>query len=367
MRLFVDAHAFDGGISQGVTTYMEGLYKELVKTASDIDFYFAAQDTMRLESIFGTRENVHYVKYGSKNKYRRLAFEIPRIVRRLGIDAAHFQYTSPLVKRCKEIVTIHDVLFLDYPQYFPASYYHSKKWLFGRSARRADLLLTVSEYSKERLERFYRPRKPVRITPNAVDKRYGLVRRSEAEALLDGRVGKYILYVSRVEPRKNHLLLLRAYVEGRFYERGYALVFIGKTSIAVPELHRYCEKLPEDIRQNVFFFEQKPFEELLAWYKCASLFVYPSIAEGFGIPPLEAAVAGVPCICSNRTAMQDFRFFGEGTYDPEDLDQTIEKIELGLSPAFRDPERLERIRQAVERRYDWASIAKEYYAYLTDL
>lgn len=81
----------------------------------------------------------------------------------------------------------------------------------------------------------------------------GLVRRSEAEALLDGRVGKYILYVSRVEPRKNHLLLLRAYVEGRFYERGYALVFIGKTSIPVPELHRYCEKLPEDIRQNVFF------------------------------------------------------------------------------------------------------------------
>ncbi len=367
MRLFVDAHAFDGGISQGVTTYIEGLYKELVKTAADIDFYFAAQDPIYLEKIFGTGANVHYVKYGSKNKYRRLAIEIPGIVRRLGIDAAHFQYTLPLVKRCKEIVTIHDVLFLDYPQYFPASYYHSKKWLFGRSSRRADLLLTVSGYSKERLEHFYRPQKPVQITPNAVDERYGLVRTDEARATLDDRIGKYILYVSRVEPRKNHLMLLRAYVEGRFYERGYSLVFIGKTSIPVPELRTYCEKLPEDIKRKVFFYEQKPFGELLAWYKCASLFVYPSVAEGFGIPPLEAAVAGIPCICSNRTAMQDFHFFGEGLYDPEDLNQTIEKIELGISSAFRDPARLERIRKAVEQRYSWASIAKEYYTYLIGL
>ena len=145
-NFFVDCHVFDGNL-QGTATYLKGLYHELIKDKSK-NFFLAAHNIENLQSIFGIYENVTYLQYSSKNKFFRLLFDIPKLITQNKIDYAHFQYVVPPIKRCKYIVTTHDVLFLDFPQYFPLFYRLKNKLFFKFSANKSDIVLTVSQYYK---------------------------------------------------------------------------------------------------------------------------------------------------------------------------------------------------------------------------
>lgn len=81
MKLLVDAHCFDYNTSEGINTYMRGLYEELVKIAWNIDFYFAASNVERIKEIFGQRDNVHYIKLEAKSKVVRLLTEMPQVIK----------------------------------------------------------------------------------------------------------------------------------------------------------------------------------------------------------------------------------------------------------------------------------------------
>ncbi len=326
-------HCFDLKTSEGINTYLRGIYIEFVKLASDVEFFFVARDTQKLKEIFGEHPNVTYVALTSENRFYRLLFEFPAIIKKHHIDYAHFQYTTPLIKNCKTIVTLHDILFLDYPQYFPLLYRLVKGGLFRLSAKRTDLLLTVSEYSKVQIAKHFGiTDQKIYITNNAVSDQFAKTDLAEAKAfVLSKGISKYLLYVSRFEPRKNHLRVLKSYVQLRLWERGVDLVFIGKQTIEIPEYDQYLESLPEEVRSHIHIHNQTSYAELLMWYRAATLFVYPSLAEGFGIPPLEAAVAGVPTICSNRTAMSEFRFFDENHIDTEDEELLNKLIIKNLS------------------------------------
>ena len=154
MRILVDCHVFDGKF-QGTRTYLEGLYEQMIKH-DDIDFYFAAHEVEKLKGVFGSKSNVHYVALKHQGSIGRLMFDFPQIIKEYHIDYAHFQYISPFRKCCKEIVTIHDLLFLDFPQYFSTLYKQKNTFFFKRSAKRADILLTVSEYSRERISKLFK-------------------------------------------------------------------------------------------------------------------------------------------------------------------------------------------------------------------
>ena len=88
-NIFVDCHIFDGNF-QGTTTYLKGLYSELLKDKTK-QFFFGASNTAFLETLFGTHENLTYVSYKAKNKFYRLLFDIPGIIKENKIDYAHFQ------------------------------------------------------------------------------------------------------------------------------------------------------------------------------------------------------------------------------------------------------------------------------------
>lgn len=361
MKLLVDAHCFDYKTSEGITTYLRGMYTELVSIAPEIEFYFVARDIDNIRRLFGVRPNVHYVALESDNRIYRLLFEIPALVKKYGIDYAHFQYTSPLIKNCKTIVTLHDILFLDYPHYFPFLYRLTKGVLFRVSAKRADLLLTVSDYSKSRIAKHYhlKPDEIV-VTPNAVSDSFTSTDTEEARQFVGAKgVGQYILYVSRIEPRKNHIRLLKEYLRLKLWEKGYDLVFIGKQSIPVPDFEEQMKALPEEAKSHIHLFNQVAYEELLYWYKAASLFIYPSLAEGFGIPPLEAAIAEVPCICSDKTAMSEYDFFGENLIDVED-EARLDRL---IMQNLESPQQchVEAIRAKILAKYDWRVSARTLY------
>lgn len=352
MRLLVDAHVFDGAY-QGTRTYIEGLYTHLTQY-KDIDFYFAAHNEQYLKTVFGESANVHYIHLNSQGSTKRLVFEYPQIIKKYNVDYAHFQYISPLIKNCKEIVTIHDLLFLDYPQFFPISYRIKNNYFFKRSAKRADILLTVSNFSMNEMSKHFGiDNSRIFITPNSI-----LPTKNVEDINIKELYGldKYILTVSRIEPRKNHLNLLRAFVELDLASKGYKLVMVGAKDLSYNSFFDYYNKLNKQYKEQVLFL-QVPFNILVTLYRQANLFVFPSYCEGFGIPPIEAMSYGCPLLCSNSTAMAEFELPNEIFFDPYNLEELKQKMAKQLiSPLDKAT-----YASLVLSKYNWEQIAFDYY------
>lgn len=319
MRTLVDCHWFDAR-TEGVTTYLRSIYTRLIAERPDVEFVMAASDTGKLRQTFGDAPNVRYVRLRSSSRMARLLVEYPRIARRLRPDAVHFQYMLPPLMPGRKVVTLHDLLFLDFPHLFPPHYRLTRRLAFGRSARMADALLTVSEYSRRSIARHLGiDADRITVTPNEVSDEFLDVDRAAAREFARSRgIERYILNVSRLEPRKNQLALLRAFDELGLADRGMHLVLIGLETLPVPELKAYLAAMQPARRRAVHLFSHVPQAELPLWYAGARLFVYPSLGEGFGIPPIEAAATGTPVICHNSTAMSEFGFFGDNLGDLSD-------------------------------------------------
>lgn len=354
MKLLIDAHCFDYPSTEGINTYIKGIYTLLPSLAPDINFYFAANDIDKISSIFGSAPNISYIPLKSTSRSSRVLAEYPSLIRRYDIDAAHFQYFAPPFLKCRTIITLHDILFRDFPRYFPLSYRLSRDIIFRHSAHRTDILVTVSRYSRERIARHYNiDSSSITVTPNAVSPDFFDIDREKALSFVRSRgIRPYILNVSRIEPRKNQLALLRAFVDLGLVARGYDLVLINQPALPVAEFNRYLTSLPPDIRRHIHSIGTVEHEELKMWYAGAELFVYPSLAEGFGIPPIEAGAARVPVICHNSTAMSDFRFFGDNLADISDSDALGRLIERNLSAPPSCSE-LKKISDSIRQSYNW--------------
>ena len=142
-------------------------------------------------------------------------------------------------------------------------------------------------------------------------------------------------------------------------------MFIGRKTLPTPAFDQYYEALADKEKEQVHVFNQVSYADLKLWYKAASLFVYPALAEGFGIPPIEAGAVGVPCVCSNRTAMGDFTFFEDNLLDPEDGDALKKAIVRNLEQ--KDADKLNEISQQVRLKYNWHHIAETLYRALNRL
>ncbi|MDG1475857.1 MAG: glycosyltransferase family 1 protein [Vicingaceae bacterium] len=357
MKILIDAHIFDDKF-QGTRTYLKGLYEALIPVAKDWEFFFVANDVENLEKEFGKHSNVHYIQYKSSNKYYRLLVDLPKIIKANKIDFAHYQYISPFIKNCKTIITTHDILFKEnrFKKYFPLKYRLINGFLFKISAKKADVLLTVSEYSKEKISQFYNlPLKEIYVTPNAVSDDF--VCNNKGSILKRYKLGKYILYVSRVEPRKNHIALLKAYTELKLWEQGYKLVFIGVEDIVSEELENYKQKFQKEFTENVLWLEGIPYDELKCFYQDCELFVFPSFAEGFGIPPLEALAMNKKVLCSNATAMQDFNFPESLSFSPKNIEELTEKLSDILTKNID----CSVLNTELNSRYNWNNIANNFY------
>lgn len=366
MNLLIDAHVFDG-VHQGSRTYLKGLYSELITLMPETSFFFASYNSANLRKEFGNLSNVRYVQL-KRRKIFRLLFEFPVIIRKYKIDFAHFQYISPPYKNCKHIVTTHDILFKDFKSLFPLKYRIINNLMFRISALRADILLTVSEYSRQRISKHYKiSETTIFITTNGVSKDFLTEKASiiESNIKLKYNLNRFILYVSRIEPRKNHLSLLRAFSDLKLWERGYTLVFIGKKDFSFKEFDRFLENCQEECKRATLLVQNVEHNELLPFFKEADLFVYPSLAEGFGIPPIEAIASGTPTLCSNATAMSDFAFLGDDLFNPNDIQELKSKI-LSKFSASKDLNRIAYLKQIVREQYSWEKSAKSFISSITN-
>ena len=355
MKILIDAHKI-GEKHEGTSTHLIGLYSALMALKPDWAFVFVGPYLEAMQEAFGTGANRRYIALPTTNKFRRLLWDLPNLMRRESPDYTHFQYISPLWRPTPTLVTIHDLLFLEpeFRPHFPWTYRWLNGLLFRLSAQSAKLLCSVSPYGQRQLSTRYgiKPDK-ITVTPNAVSAQEMSLETAKKRVARYG-LDRFILFVSRVEPRKNHKALWRAFETLDLHQKGFKLVFIGKKEWTDPELEGVLAQSDSSMKQSALWLESIPHDDLWAFYRAATLFVYPSLGEGFGIPPLEAASVGTPVVCARNTAMVDFDFFPYLVYvtKPEALAQAME-IALNDS-AYPAQE----IAQEIQKRYNWRASAK---------
>ena len=354
-KLLVDGHIFDGKY-QGSRTFIKELFTCNVFHNEDVDIYFASNDIDKLKKSFEKFPKLKFIKLNSRNKWIRNFLEIPLIVRKYKFDFIHLNYFTPpfIPKFCKKIVTIHDILFIDYPRFFPFWYRIRNRILFNLSAINANIICTVSNYSADRIAKHYgMDRKEIIVVPNAVNnkfqKEYDFIKAKHAIHQKYG-VHNYVIYVSRLEPRKNHEMVFNIFNDIWSEGIDINLVLIGAADKEFASNTKLLSTM-SDLR--FFHFENVPDEDLIAFYKASKLSIYPSICEGFGIPPIESASLKTPTLCSANTAMSDFTFFDSWLLDPYKPQVWKEKILELILNGDDYSEKTQRISMQIKEKYNW--------------
>jgi glycosyltransferase involved in cell wall biosynthesis len=352
LRLGIDLHVLQG-INQGSKTYLDNIYSSLPMRTSGIDLVFIFNRDKLVPKKWEALGEVQY--FDTSGNFARIAYDAARQQKKRGLDAFHSQYICPLFSSSKDIVTIHDVLFETHPQYFSAAFNMRSKLLVRRSAQRAAQILTVSKYSKDRICEIYGiDESRVTVTSNGVNMDlFASIDVRQAAQDIKSKLGlsDYILTVGRLEPRKNHINLLKAYALLKHDQPDLPpLVIVGQRDFGFEKIFEFIEK--NRLTNCVKIIEDADFDTLRKLYKCARLFVYPSFAEGFGIPPLEAMAAGCPVICSNTTSMKEVFSEGAIMIDPLDVDELVEALRTSIYDSSSAGEMKERS-LAIAERYSW--------------
>lgn len=321
--IFFDGHVLDGS-PQGTTSYIQGMATELAKNNQ---VFVACKKKDSFDKYFNGIDNIKWVHLKTNNKYLRLAYELPKLCQKGNYDYAYFQYIAPLIKNTKWIVCVNDVLFLDYPKFFKISYILSKLFLYYFSAKRADILATCSDYSKKRISHYFNiPKSNICVThPAIVDGKY------KSMTSVDALVGKnFFLYVSRIEPRKNHTILLDALAALK--RKDVMLVFAGHITFEDKDLQAKISSLKLSNRVLLI----TPSDSELCWlYANSEASLYPSWCEGFGIPILEAKLAGGLSFCAANSAMKDLEEYIDGTFYAGDFNEIASLMENILHGNFK--------------------------------
>lgn len=218
----------------------------------------------------------------------------------------------------KTICTIHDISYLIHPKWFSKSYYFLYKWLTPISAKRALKIITVSEFSKnEIVTRLNIPADKIEVIYNAVTNKVIPNQESQIEKQ------NYILSVSSLEPRKNFKRLIQAF--SLIDNEDYKLLIVGKKN----RIFNRVDFAALEQNRSIVFTGYVTDEELAQYYSKASVFVSPSLYEGFGIPNLEAMTNACPVVASDipphREVCGDVAIYFN-PYDVEDIAKAITKV-----------------------------------------
>ncbi|SDS29533.1 Glycosyltransferase involved in cell wall bisynthesis [Paenibacillaceae bacterium GAS479] len=358
MRIGVDAHVLAGKF-QGSRTYLLNLYNEVVKQSNPDDYVFFGHWGEQEAKPYGS--NSKYINFQSESKLKRLTYQTSPMLKKNEIKLYHTQYISPLMVPCDTICTIHDVLFETHPQFFSKKEVLRNKILVRYSAQRAKQVHTVSQYSKNKIIELYGiPEHKVKVVPNGVDlSRFTPENKEESKALIEQKYGvrDFILTVGRIEPRKNHIALLNAYKI--LLEKNIPigkLVIVGKPDFGFQSFFNRIEEL--NLKPYVQIIDSVDDEMLPHIYRAASVFVYPTFAEGFGIPPIEAMACGVPVVSSNSTAIPDVIGNAGLLIDPNDFIQISDSIFKIIQLDDKRKIVNEGYRQA--KKWTWQSAASSY-------
>jgi glycosyltransferase involved in cell wall biosynthesis len=352
MLVGIDAHHVNGK-PQGSRTYLIQLIRALVEVGDD-DFLVYSFRPEETRGLFPSARLGHRRVFPESARLR-LPFVVPALAIRDRLDVLHSQYLAPPLSIVPDVVTIHDVLFETHPELFADAFSKRSVELIRRSARRARVVLTVSEFSRQAILEHYRiSEDKVVVTPNAVDTRAFRPNGGPPSGVRDryGLRHPFILSVGRIEPRKNLTRLFRSFARVRKrLGSDLLLVVVGAADFHAREI------VAEARDESTLFLGPVSDEDLPSLYREAEALAYPSLVEGFGMPILEAMACGTPVLTSRRGALPEVG--GEAVLFVEPEDEA--SIDAGLERILTDSALRETLRRAGPERagtFSWQETAR---------
>ena len=272
---------------------------------------------------------------------------LPTMANDDGVDVFFSPYIKgPIRVRCPLVVTIHDLMDLVFPEYGGGRLSTALfKTMATRVGRRADLILADSQYSASDIARLLGlEQTKIQVLPIGLEERYRPLDDSRELDEVKKRYGidaPYIYYLGNFKPHKNVQALIGAYarLETGLRDR-FTLVIGGREDRWFSERQNLVAKL--GVADRVRFIGQVDEADMPGLYSGAELFVFPSIYEGFGLPPLEAMACGTPVLCSNRTSLPEVVGDAGRIVDPEDR----VAFTRALADLLGSPDELDRLAKA---------------------
>lgn len=277
---------------------------------------------------------------------------LPRYLKRIG-NPLLISFTScgPLFYK-NQIITIHDVSHERHPEWFSKGYYMFYHFMLPRIGRKSHAVLTVSQFSKDEIvDALGIDRHKIHIVHSNVPFHHTPSAEEVLNFKRDSNTEKYILAVSNMDPRKNFAQLIRAF--NNIEDKSVKLYIIGMRQKAfnTPDL----QELVSDRVHLPGFVDD---DQLQLMYQNALLSVYPSLYEGFGLPPLESMTFGCPAIVSDIPALREVSQDAGLYVDPYNVDDITEKINLLLKDTSLQQVLREKGLEQIKK-YSWDKSAKQ--------
>lgn len=347
-KITVDARMLH---SSGIGTVIQNVLKRLISLCPEWDFYILGNKNEIKEHDFLSAGNVIIVPTTVPIYSIQEQLTIPRLIPKDNNLLWVPHYNIPVLYNGPMVVTIHDVFHLAMPQYVGGI--HKRiyaKLMFHTAVRKAKHIICVSNFTKEELIKYiHADMNKISVVYNGVDDFWGIP--LENTAPIYGK--PYVLYVGNVKPHKNLRRLVQAY-EKIADQIPQDLVIVGKKEGFItgdPLVAKMAEKMPDRIHFTGFVSNK----ELKNYYHYADLFVFPSLYEGFGLPPLEAMKAGCKkIICSDIPVMHEIYGKSVQYFNPVDVNAIMDSM---LSELDKKPISFSMVHDS----FNWNTCANEYF------
>ena len=364
MRIGFDITAIPKAKS-GVGFYVLNLLRALADIDKEDIFHIFSKKEDALLLDFAV-DNFRTIQCSMDNRLLRLWWEqavLPRHMARNKLDVFHSpHYTIPLKCRIPTVTTFHDMTFFSHPEVHERSKVIFFQRMIRLAADRASAIIAVSESTKKDTVRFLGlPEDRIDVVYEGVDTDFyhplGETDGLEPVRAKYGLEKDFILFVGTLEPRKNIAGVIEAFSKVvREAKKEYNLVVAGTKGWNYQSVFELVQRL--NIEQEVIFTGYVPEEELPRLFNAASVFVYPSFYEGFGIPPLEAMACGTPVVTSSISSLPEVVGDAGLLVDPNSSDAIADAI---LRILTDDGLRRELTKKGVERAklFSWQKAADE--------
>jgi len=357
MRFAVDAHAIGRHLT-GNEVYVRSLLNAFGAQDRECEFVaYVSADEAR--TFLPKRIQTRRI---AANPFIRLGFELGMRVRQDRPDLLHVQYTAPIACPVPVVVSVHDVSFLEHPEYFTWYRARQLQWTVRRTVRQAARILTGSEFSRSSILKVYGDleEEKVVVVPNAAAPEFRPISREAATATVRDRFSvsaPFILSVGDIQPRKNQIGLIKAFARlvRAFPQLKQNLVLAGKETWFADRVREAARD--SGVADRIQFFGFVSDADLLQLYNACDLFVFPSFYEGFGLPVLEAMACGRAVVSSNTSSLPEVVDGAAILFDPYAVDEiTRAMADLLLDAELRA--RMERLGLQRAAHFSWQKTAQ---------
>ena len=358
MLIAIDAHAIGRHLT-GNEVYVRSLLNAFAaqNQGEDILAYVSG-----VEACASIPERIR-VQRVAANPFLRLGFDLAHRVRKDRPDVLHVQYTAPVGCSVPVVATVHDVSYLEHPEYFTRDRSWQLRLTVGRTVRRAARILTGTETARNSILKVYPglDEDKVLVVPLAAAPQFRPISREAAVAMVREKYsigGPFILSVGDIQPRKNHIGLIRAFARmcKAYSQLTHNLVLVGKPTWFSPRVQEAARESGVDERIQFVGFVSDA--DLLQLYNACDCFVFPSFYEGFGFPALEAMACGRTVVCSDASALPEVVDGAAILFDPYATDEIVRAIaDVLLDAELRG--RMERLGIQRAAHFSWQKTAQK--------